>query len=68
MDTTAIVSLIGTLGFPIVMCIILVYYILQLNKTHKEEIEAMTNVLQKNTEAITALTNEIKKLENEVES
>ena len=49
MDATTVTSLIGSLGFPIVMCFALFYFI---NKTLKE----MQTAIMNNTTAITELT------------
>lgn len=48
MDYNAIMSLVGGVGFPIVACCAMAYYI---KTTHKELIDALYN----NSRAITAL-------------
>lgn len=53
MTFDTIVPLIGSLGFPIVMCLLLFYY---MNKTLKE----MQTSINNNTIAITNLIDELK--------
>ena len=53
MDLNTVVTLIGSLGFPIVMCLLLFYY---MSKTLKE----MQTSINNNTNAITQLTAELK--------
>lgn len=51
-----IVQLIGSLGFPIAMCIYLVVYNNKLNEMHKEEMDTLKDALVNNTLAIQHLT------------
>ena len=44
-----IISAISTVGFPIVMCIILLYEIKQMTESHKEETNALKDALNNNT-------------------
>lgn len=60
MDTNAIITAVSTLGFPIVMCAALFWYMIEQRKDHKEEVEKLTNALENNTVAITQLTDYIK--------
>lgn len=46
---TSIIQAISTVGFPIVMCLVLLYYVYQLTSQHKEETEKFTNALNTNT-------------------
>lgn len=50
-----IVSIISTVGFPITMALILLWYIYDSNNKHKEEIDKMSEALNNNTIAITKL-------------
>ena len=50
-----IVSIISTVGFPITMALILLWYIYDSNNKHKEEIDKMSVALNNNTIAITKL-------------
>lgn len=49
MDFTTVLQAITTVGFPIVMCLILLWYIKYLIDTHKDESKAFTEALNKNT-------------------
>lgn len=66
MDAQGVVSLIGSLGFPIVMCLILIKYMEQvqqdnkdtiekLNESHKQETDALKESLNNNTNVLTEL-------------
>ena len=70
MTCTDIVSIISSLGFPIVMCLILVWYVKQqienyrediksIQKDHQEEVQRMTEAINNNTIAITKLCDKI---------
>lgn len=49
MDFTTVLQSVSTVGFPIVMCFILVWYIKDTNEKHKEETKQFTEALNKNT-------------------
>lgn len=51
-----IVNAITTLGFPIIMCLIMVKYMIDQRDAHKKESEAYRQAIDANTNAITALT------------
>lgn len=50
-----IVSVISSVGFPITMALLLLWYIYDSNNKHKEEIDRMSEALNNNTTAITKL-------------
>ena len=54
-----IVSIISTVGFPITMALILLWYIYDSNNKHKEEIDKMSAALNNNTIAITKLLDKL---------
>lgn len=54
-----IISAISSVGFPIVCCIILFYYINKQTEVHKEEIAQLTAVINQNTIALTKLTDKL---------
>lgn len=60
MDANTIITAVSTLGFPIVMCAALFWYMIEQRKDHKAEVEKLTNALENNTVAITQLTDFIK--------
>lgn len=56
MDFTVIEAMISTIGFPIIMCLLMFYYIHKLNDKHDEEIDKLTNALAENTRILTELS------------
>ena len=59
MDGQVIINAISTVGFPIVMCIILLYSVNKQNEEHKEEMAKITESLNNNTLVIQHLTDTI---------
>lgn len=55
MDVQVITSLIGSLGFPIVCCIALFWYITKTAKQHKEEMDKMSEAINNNTNVMNQL-------------
>ena len=55
MDAQGVTSMIGSLGFPIVMCIIMIKLIFTMEESHKEEIDALKESLNNNTNVLTRL-------------
>lgn len=53
---TAITTAISTVGFPIAICLILLWYIYKLSEMHKEETKEFTEALNKNTLALQKLS------------
>lgn len=55
MEIAEILSAVGSVGFPIVMCIIIYYFMVQESKSHKEEVGELKNVLTETKEVIAGL-------------
>lgn len=55
MDITQVMQAIGSLGFPIVACCALFYYLNKEQESHKAEIGAVTEALNRNTDALLEL-------------
>lgn len=55
MDAQVIIQAVSTLGFPIVMCAALLYYLNLERESHKEEMESMKEALDRNTVIMTEL-------------
>ena len=55
MDVNQIMQAIGTLGFPIVACCALFYYLNKEQEAHKSEMAAVTDALNRNTDALLEL-------------
>lgn len=60
MDYELIVSAISSLGFPIMACAALFWYINKQNENHKEEITALRDTITENTNILHELKELIK--------
>lgn len=60
MDTNAIISLVGTLGFPIVMCGALFWYMVKQNELHSTESREMRDAINELKLAIVELTDRLR--------
>lgn len=56
MDGQTIITAISTVGFPIVMCLILLYMMNTQSEQHKEEMDKINEALNNNTLAVQHLT------------
>ena len=55
MNINEIITAISTVGFPIVACGALFWLVNKLNDSHKEEVTALRDVLERNSESIIEL-------------
>ena len=55
MDTQAYTNLISSVGFPIVMCLIMVKLMARMEESHKAEIDTLKDSLNNNTNVLTRL-------------
>ena len=55
MNTTDTINIIQSLGFPIVMVLLMGWYILKKDKQHTEEMHCLRKALESNTNALTKL-------------
>lgn len=55
MDVNQIMQAVGSLGFPIVACCALFYYLNIERESHKEEMKSVTDALNRNTDALLEL-------------
>lgn len=60
MDVNSLTQLIGSLGFPIVMCIYLLLHQYKADEKHVEEMNKITEALNNNTVALTQLAERMK--------
>ena len=58
MDWQMAVSLIGSVGFPIVACIALFMQMKEINKSHKEEIDELRKAIENNTLVVQKLVDQ----------
>ena len=49
MDVGTITQIVSTVGFPIAMCVVLLWYIKDISDKHKQETEKFTEALNNNT-------------------
>ena len=52
MNGSDVLNAVSTVGFPIVMCLLLLYVLYKQNEEHKEEMNKMNESLANNTLAI----------------
>lgn len=62
MDSDTIIQIISSLGFPIVMCGALFWYMVKQRQAHQEETEHLKDTIAENTKVLAGLTTLIKVL------
>ena len=65
MDANTIIQIVSSLGFPIVMCGALFWYMVKQREVHKEETDHLKDTINENTKVLSELTTLIKILTNE---
>ena len=60
MELQSIQAFIGSLGFPVVCCLIQFYVILKLNKSHMETLSELKRTIDNNTRSIIDLTDSLR--------
>ena len=60
MELQSIQTFIGSLGFPIVCCLIQFYVILKMNRSHDETLSELKRTIDNNTRSIMDLSNSLK--------
>lgn len=63
MDYNTVLQMISTIGFPIAMCIYLLFYIKSFDEKYCEQLNNMAKAIENNTLAITKLMGMIEDLE-----
>lgn len=66
MTVNEIFTLIGSYGFPIVMSIVLMWYIYKQGESHKEEVRKLSEVIDTNTKVLTRLQSIVEVLEHDI--
>lgn len=61
MDANTIIQLVGSLGFPIVMCGALFWRMVKSDEQHKAEMDKLSEALNNNTVALTKLSDNLDK-------
>lgn len=67
MDANSIIQIVSSLGFPIVMCGALFWYMVKQREAHKEETDHLKDTINENTKVLAELTTLIKVLTDEQE-
>lgn len=62
MNTNDFIQLVSNLGFPVVMCGALFYYMVQQDKRHTTETDKLRETLEANTNVLTELCTLIKNI------
>lgn len=52
MDVQMVLNLIGTLGFPVAVCVILLWYVFRLMDAHKVEVKELTKMHEKQVQEL----------------
>ncbi len=60
-----IITAISTVGFPIVMCLVLLYEIKLMTDAHKEETDSLKDALNNNTVVLEKILTKLGECENE---
>lgn len=60
MELQSIQAFIGSLGFPVVCCLIQFYVILKMNKAHVETLAELKRTIDNNTRSIIDLTDSLR--------
>jgi len=68
MDLTTIGQIISSVGFPIVMCLLLYTYMKEQNEKHENEINKLTETINANTQILTELSTLIKMIADKEEN
>lgn len=61
MDANTIIQLVGSLGFPVVMCGALFWRMVKSDEQHKAEMDKLSEALNNNTVALTKLSDNLDK-------
>lgn len=62
MNVQEISQLVSNVGFPIAMCLMLIWYMTKETTRHKEETDKLSNTIASNTQVLTELCTLIKTL------
>lgn len=61
MDVNAITTIISTVGFPIAMCVYMIYAMQKINENHTTEIDNLRQAIENNTIAVVKLVEKLDK-------
>ena len=55
MDYELIIQAVSTVGFPIIMCLLMFYFLHKEGEDHKEEMDQLKDVISRNNEVLASL-------------
>lgn len=55
MDAESIIKVISTVGFPIAMCVFILWFLIKEQNDHKTEMEGLKEVISRNNEVLAQL-------------
>lgn len=61
MDVSALIQIVGSLGFPIAASVAVFWYLMRESENHKQEVGKLSEALGNNTIALTKLCDELRK-------
>ena len=59
MDAQEIITLVNTLGFPIFVCIVMMFLVWKIVITHKDEMKMMSDTIDNNTLAMSQIKTQL---------
>lgn len=59
MDANTLIQTISTLGFPIVCCCAMFWYMVKMEEQHKEEMNKLSEAVNNNTIALTKIVDKL---------
>lgn len=66
MDSNTVLTLIGSIGFPAAMCLLMYFDNKEVRKDHKEEVKSLSSAIENNTIAMTKLVEKVDRMEDEL--
>lgn len=63
MEINTVTQLISSVGFPIALCVYMIYTMQKQGENHKSEIDELTKALENNTIAVVRLVEKIDRIE-----
>lgn len=63
-DWSILTNLIGSLGFPIIVCVAMFKYIKEKERENREDMKELTQVIANNNQILSRLVDKIEELDN----
>ena len=65
MDVQTVITAVGSLGFPIVACCFMAFYIKDINEKHKAESDKMTEAINNNNKLLEKIIDRLEALKDD---